>query len=131
MVTTPILGYWDADCFGWLIWALVGGVDRIVGFEYSLPAGPPTGGQAGRRGSSMDYYIYAIKSGKDGRIYVGLSKNPNKRLGQHNKGKTSSTKPWRPWNLIYKKSFESRPEARKEEKRLKSGFGKEFLKSLP
>ena len=60
-----------------------------------------------------------------------MSINPELRLKQHNQGKNPSTKPWRPWNIIYKKSFESRPEARKEEKRLKSGFGKEFLKSLP
>lgn len=77
------------------------------------------------------HYVYAIQSGKDGRIYVGLSMNTELRLRQHNHGKNPSTKPWRPWNIIYKKSFESRPEARKEEKRLKSGFGKEFLKSLP
>ena len=77
------------------------------------------------------YYVYGIKSGRGGRVYVGLSMNPDLRLKQHNHGKTPSTKPWRPWNIIYKKTFASRPEARKEEKRLKSGFGKEFLKSLP
>ncbi len=60
-----------------------------------------------------------------------MSINPELRLKQHNQDKNPSTKPWRPWNIIYKKSFESRSEARKEEKRLKSGFGKEFLKSLP
>ena len=79
----------------------------------------------------VKYYVYAIKSKRDGRIYVGMSFNPELRLKQHNQGKNPSTRPWRLWNIIYKKSFESRPEARKEEKRLKSGFGKEFLKSLP
>ncbi len=77
------------------------------------------------------YFVYAIKNNVSNRIYVGMSINPELRLKQHNQGKNPSTKPWRPWNIIYKKSFESRPEARKEEKRLKSGFGKEFLKSLP
>jgi putative endonuclease len=78
-----------------------------------------------------NYFVYAIKSGVDNRIYVGMSQNPTKRLSEHNNGKTSSTKHWKPWKIIYKKFIGSRLEARKEEKCLKSGFGKEFLKSLP
>lgn len=76
------------------------------------------------------YFVYAIKSNIDGRIYVGLSKDPNVRIIEHNNGKTRSTKPWIPWKMIYKQFIGSRIEARKEEKRLKSGSGKEFLKSL-
>ncbi len=76
------------------------------------------------------YFVYAIQSHKDGRIYVGLSKNPDVRLVEHNNGETKSTKGFRPWKLIYQKLIGSRLEARKEEKKLKSGYGKEFLKSL-
>lgn len=88
---------------------------------------------AGRQGGSKmnNYFVYAIKSKKDNRIYVGLSNNPERRLFEHNAGKTRPTKPWRPWLIIYKKFVGSRVEARKEEKRLKSGSGKEFLKTLP
>ena len=75
--------------------------------------------------------MYAMRSSKDSRIYVGMSEDPEKRLIQHNKGETSSTKYWRPWKIIYTKFVGSRLEARKEEKRLKSGSGKEFLKTLP
>ena len=74
------------------------------------------------------YFVYVIKSQIDGRLYVGISENPKKRLTEHNKGQTKSTKPYRPWLLFYKKYIGSRKEARKEEKRLKSGAGKEFLK---
>ena len=76
------------------------------------------------------YFVYAIKSEIDSRIYVGISKYPEKRLLEHNNGETKSTKAYRPWGLIYKKFIGSRIEARKEEKRLKSGYGKEFLKTL-
>lgn len=69
-----------------------------------------------------------MRSEKDGRIYVGISENLEKRLISHNKGETKSTRPFRPWVLFYKKLVGSREEARKEEKRLKSGYGKEFLK---
>ena len=75
------------------------------------------------------YFVYALKSSKDSRIYVGLSSNPEKRLLEHNRGETKSTKGYRPWVLIYKKFVGSRVDARKEEKRLKSGYAKELLKS--
>ena len=74
------------------------------------------------------YWVYAIKSSVDNRIYVGISKNPIDRLESHNRGETKSTKGFRPWILIYSKIIGSRAEARKEEKRLKSGYGKEWLK---
>jgi putative endonuclease len=76
------------------------------------------------------YFVYAIKSTKDSRIYVGMTKRPEKRLIEHNKGYVSSTKYYIPWKLIYQKLVGNRKSARTEEKRLKSGFGKEFLKSL-
>jgi len=76
------------------------------------------------------YFVYAIKSLLDGRIYVGMTMNVSKRLMEHNSGKIKSTKGFRPWQLIYSESLPSRVEARNREKYLKSGSGKEFLKSL-
>ena len=77
-----------------------------------------------------EYWVYAIESLKDARTYVGMSKDPERRLREHNAGLTPSTKFYRPWRMAYKKLVGSRSDARKEEKRLKSGYGKEFLKSL-
>ena len=79
----------------------------------------------------MSYWVYAIQSAKDGRVYVGFSTDVTSRLKQHNTGKTRSTKAYRPWNLIYTEAVENRLEAREREKYYKSGSGKEFLKSLP
>jgi putative endonuclease len=75
-------------------------------------------------------FVYAIKSEVDGRIYVGMSEDAFARLNQHNSGKTKSTKGYRPWRIIYSEEFSNRIEARKREKYLKSGIGKEFLKSV-
>ncbi len=77
-----------------------------------------------------DYYVYAIYSIKNSSIYVGLSASPEKRLQGHNYGMTKSTKPHRPWAMFYKEKIGDRVNARKKEKYLKSGIGKEFLKSL-
>ena len=87
-------------------------------------------GQAGIEYLAMKVYIYAIKSSKDSRIYVGQTTNVEKRLKQHNDGMTKSTKCYTPWQLLYSDSRVNRIEARKFEKYLKSGGGKKFLKNL-
>ncbi len=85
--------------------------------------------QAGSR-KNMIYYVYAIKSIKYGRIYVGLSNNVESRVKEHNAKHVFSTKGYCPWYLIYKEKVGTRVEARKREKYLKSGIGKEFLRSI-
>ena len=59
-----------------------------------------------------------------------MSKNPEKRLVEHNSGMTKSTKLRRPFKIIYKEECLSRDNARKREKYLKSGCGREFLKKF-
>ena len=76
------------------------------------------------------YTVYAILSLKDGRIYVGFSSNIERRVNEHNAGKTKSTKGFRPWKLFFTENVDSRIEARKREKYWKSGTGKEQLKEL-
>ncbi len=76
------------------------------------------------------WYIYTLKSLKDGRLYTGMSKNPEKRLLEHNFGMTESTKYRRPLKIIYKEECGDRTTARKREKYLKSGVGREFLKQF-
>ncbi|MEK9132890.1 MAG: GIY-YIG nuclease family protein [Patescibacteria group bacterium] len=79
----------------------------------------------------MEYTVYAIKSLKGPRIYVGFSSNVPRRLKEHNLGHVFSTKGYRPWILIYTVDCgNDRLKARQTEKYLKSGTGKEFLKRL-
>lgn len=76
------------------------------------------------------YFVYAIQSEKNGKIYVGFSSNLQRRLFEHNHGYVFSTKGYRPWCLIYKEQIINRKEARIKEKYFKSGIGKEYLKSI-
>jgi putative endonuclease len=76
------------------------------------------------------YFAYAIKSISRNYIYVGMSNDLEKRLKQHNKGQNKTTKAYRPFVLILSEEFETREAARKREKYLKSGIGKEYLKAL-
>ncbi len=78
----------------------------------------------------MNYFVYVIQSSKDSRLYVGLSKNPQLRLKDHNFGRVFSTKGFRPWKIVYIEEVLNRVKAREREKYLKSGVGKEFLKSF-
>ncbi len=77
----------------------------------------------------MSVMVYVIQSLKDGRFYVGMSENVDLRLKQHNKGMTTSTRFYKPWKLLFFEEYVSRAEARKREIYLKSGSGKEFIKS--
>ncbi|MFW5699634.1 MAG: GIY-YIG nuclease family protein [Bacteroidota bacterium] len=76
------------------------------------------------------FWVYAISSIKRNYIYVGLTKNLERRIYQHNKGYEKTTKPYAPFQLIFCKEYSNRIEARKGEKYYKSGIGKEFLKSF-
>lgn len=74
--------------------------------------------------------VYALKSEVDGRIYVGMTENLDRRVAEHNRGYVRSTRPFIPWKVIFTKQAENRASARKQEKKLKSGYGKEFLKAI-
>lgn len=76
------------------------------------------------------FFVYAIKSTVRNYIYVGMSNNVNRRVLEHNAGENKSTKAYKPFTLIYTETFATRIEAREKEKYLKSGIGKEYLKSL-
>ena len=76
------------------------------------------------------FIVYAIKSQSRNYIYIGMTRDVEERLARHNKGYERTTKPYRPFDLIYTETFATRVEARQREKYLKSGVGKEFLRSL-
>jgi putative endonuclease len=74
------------------------------------------------------YFVYVLKSQKDGRFYKGMTNDLDRRIYEHNIGKHKSTRPYRPWELVYRETVNDRTEARKREKYLKSGIGREYLK---
>jgi len=74
--------------------------------------------------------VYAIKSLRENYIYVGLTSSLKNRINRHNSRYERTTKPYAPFEDIYTKDYVCRKEARVHEKYLKSGVGKEFLKSL-
>jgi putative endonuclease len=76
------------------------------------------------------YYAYVIRSILSGRFYKGSCKDLNIRLAEHNAGKTFSTKPFIPWEIVYFEKFPDYYSALKREKYFKSAAGRKFLKKI-
>ena len=75
------------------------------------------------------YYIYVLKSQKDGKLYIGWSDNLKSRLSVHSKGSVKATKYRLPLKLVYYEACLDRSSAIKREKTLKTGFGRKYLKT--
>ena len=65
------------------------------------------------------HYVYILKSGKDGKLYIGYTKNLVERIEQHNRGKNFSTANRKPFHLVYFEGFKSQKDATNREKQLK------------
>jgi putative endonuclease len=76
------------------------------------------------------FYVYAIRSLIRNYIYVGHTNDLRRRFSEHNNGENRSTKAYKPFVLLYSEQVPDRNMARIREKYLKSGIGKEFLRSL-
>ncbi len=76
------------------------------------------------------FYVYAIVSMKDNRIYVGISQDLDRRINEHNDGKVFSTKAFIPWVLFHSELAGKSEVARKREKYLKSSAGKKRLRKI-
>jgi len=73
------------------------------------------------------YYVYVLRSLKGGRLYKGITDNVPRRLAEHNEGVSSSTKAWRPWELIHLEEYPARADAIRRERYLKTGRGRDEL----
>ena len=74
------------------------------------------------------FYVYFLRSLKNGDLYIGSTEDVNNRFSRHNTGKVRYTKSYRPWILLGSEAFETRSEAVKREKFLKTSQQKELLK---
>ncbi len=73
------------------------------------------------------YFVYVLQSEVDKNLYYGLTTNLEKRLAEHNAGKVLSTKPRRPFKIVYYEKVESLVRARQKERYFKGGFGRKYI----
>jgi putative endonuclease len=76
------------------------------------------------------FHVYVLRSETTARHYVGYTSDLTHRLGQHNDGITKSTKNRGPWQLVHSEDFNTRPEAVRRERFLKTGQGRAELKRI-
>ncbi|MBI5742458.1 MAG: GIY-YIG nuclease family protein [Candidatus Niyogibacteria bacterium] len=77
----------------------------------------------------MFYYVYVLKSSKDGKFYTGYTKNLKSRFEKHSKGLVKSTKERRPLKLVYYEACLNQQDATHREKYLKTYHGKMFIRN--
>jgi len=76
------------------------------------------------------YFVYCLYSESRDRIYVGHTDNLDRRFKQHCDGYVESTKPYRPYRMIYNEEQPDKSAAMKRERELKLSSGRKFLRSL-
>lgn len=78
----------------------------------------------------MKYYVYIIYSQLKDRYYTGYSSDPEERLIEHNLGATPSTRPGRPWTLVYTEEFDDKTAAIMRERDIKKMKSRKYLENL-
>ena len=74
-------------------------------------------------------WVYLLRSVRSrDRLYVGLTKDIDHRVAEHNAGESDSTYKFRPWKCEIKIWFDDPEKAERFERYLKSGSGRTFSK---
>jgi len=79
----------------------------------------------------MSLYVYVLYSSTCDRYYIGQTDDLDRRVGQHNDPGNHFSKTTKmlsdPWQLIYAEKYQTRTEAVRRERALKSGRRRQFL----
>ena len=77
--------------------------------------------------SMVFFYVYVLESLKDGKRYIGYTSDLRRRIEEHQKGKSYSTRPRLPMKLIYFEACTNKEDAERREGYLKTTGGRKFL----
>lgn len=72
------------------------------------------------------YYVYILISIKNDQVYTGYTTDLQKRIKEHNSGKSVHTNKFRPWKVQTYIAFENKEQASNFERYLKTGSGIAF-----
>jgi len=76
----------------------------------------------------MEFTVYVLRNAV-GRLYIGQTAGLERRLAEHQSGFGGWTKIRGPWQLVLQERYASRSEAMRRERVLKSGQGREWLRT--
>jgi putative endonuclease len=75
----------------------------------------------------MEIVLYVIRSKETGRRYIGITSNLKRRFKEHRSKSSKAGQVLGEFELVHVERFSSYASARKREKFLKSGVGREWL----
>ena len=77
------------------------------------------------------YWVYVLVSDSTGRRYTGQTDDLDRRIAEHNsidhKPRKYTSRNAGPWRLVYSEHHDTRAQAIRRERFLKSGAGREWL----
>ena len=76
------------------------------------------------------YYLYIAQSKKNGRYYIGSTNEPDRRIIEHNAGKTKSLRYLRPLKIVFSKWYSTSVEARAMEFKLKKSKSRVIIEQI-
>lgn len=76
------------------------------------------------------FFVYILESEHDGSYYIGFSAEPDRRLQDHNQGKSRYTRLKCPWKRVHIESFALKKDALKREKYIKRMKSRKYIQSL-
>lgn len=79
---------------------------------------------------SIMFTVYILRNTVTERHYIGSTNNLIRRISEHNRGQTKSTRQKGLWELIYKEEYSESIGAKRREKKIKSFKGGEGFKKL-
>lgn len=75
------------------------------------------------------HYVYILETVEQPtRHYVGLTTDPERRLHEHNSGKSIHTNKHKPWKISVSIGFSDKSRTHEFERYLKTGLGRAFAK---
>jgi len=76
------------------------------------------------------YTVYILRNSLTGRHYIGSTGNLERRIAEHKRGQTQSTRQKGTWGIIYTEKYSNALEAKRREKLIKSYKGGNGFKKL-
>ena len=76
------------------------------------------------------WFVYILESSVNGRYYIGSTNNLERRLKEHNSGKSKYTSLTKPFKIIYTENYKTGEEARNREFYLKKLKSKKYINWL-
>ena len=78
----------------------------------------------------MAFHLYILRSASTGKFYVGHTENLARRILEHNRNRTPSTRNRGPWELVYSEEFSTRSEASQREREIKGMKSHAWIEQL-